>query len=782
MNFKRNLKKTFITALLFALTAIWHAGHNAGAAGKPTIFIKNLVAGKGVNAGDASKLSKLIEETVINMGKYDVMSQDQVKELFETAAKQQMMDCNSEACLRQIMSTTQTDYIIYGDILKEENEYVVSVKLMERRRGGDAVVTGSSTRFTRTFESRPLQLLAENIIKQLHGQKITQAEETEMGNVPEGQTQFRVICDPLDADLYINGKLKKSKILTYPEGEYNAVLKSPGYADYPFTIDLPGDSEYNIKMKRLKYKISFNIEKGMEPGIDVYEENRMLGTIGKSGLVLDIESGGHILTFKKRGYDDRVETYSFSAGRSFAIKLKKSLYAVNITSSVEGTKIFINGNPAGKAPLAKKLEFGTYRIRLEKEGYLTEEKDIELDRDSNINVTMRERKFIEFRVESKPKGADVYFGGKKRGTTPGTFQYPEGEVDVSVEYEGNRLERKVVLKPGGRALVVDFSYCMLSVESNPSGADVYINGVKKKQTPATFAMPEGEVNVMVKGQGQKREKKVQLKFGGKPEVLVFDLTKPEYKTGQVEKFGNTQMVYIEGGTFMMGSPKGEEDRESDEKQHRVAVSSFWIGKYEVTQKEYEDIIGSNPSEFKGSNLPVEQVSWYEAVEFCNILSEKHGLNPYYIIKKNNDIKWTVKIAGGNGFRLPTEAEWEYACRAGTKTAYYWGDTIDGDYCWYYNNSSGFFSDGQTHPAGWKKPNAWGLYDMSGNVWEWCWDWYGTYGGAVKDPKGANGGTYRMGRGGGWSDDSEYLRSACRNHSDPSNWYISLGFRLVRNAN
>jgi formylglycine-generating enzyme required for sulfatase activity len=162
------------------------------------------------------------------------------------------------------------------------------------------------------------------------------------------------------------------------------------------------------------------------------------------------------------------------------------------------------------------------------------------------------------------------------------------------------------------------------------------------------------------------------------------------------------------------------------------------------QQQYREIMGNNPSCFVGDIRPVEQVTWYDAVEFCNRLSEKNGLKPYYKIEKGV-FSTNVTILGGDGFRLPSEAEWEYACRGGTTTAYYWGNKIDGAYCWYTGNSSE-----RTYIIGMKKPNAFGLYDITGNVYEWCWDWYDkSYykNSPFKDPQGPDKGRYRVRRGG-----------------------------------
>ncbi|MDR1858636.1 MAG: formylglycine-generating enzyme family protein [Treponema sp.] len=257
-----------------------------------------------------------------------------------------------------------------------------------------------------------------------------------------------------------------------------------------------------------------------------------------------------------------------------------------------------------------------------------------------------------------------------------------------------------------------------------------------------------------------------------------------------------EMVRIPAGTFTMGSPASEPNRESDEAQHSVTVSAFWMGKYEVTQGQYQAVMGANPSRFttptneeNPARQPVECVSWYDAIVFCNRLSIREGLTPAYIINgstnpdnwgtvpQSNNMAWnTVQvIPGSTGYRLPTEAQWEYACRAGTTTAYNTGATITKNTGWYTDNSGN-----RTHEVGLKPPNAWGLYDMHGNVSEWCWDWYGAYPSAAQtDPSEAVPGAYRVERGGSWSYYGQNLRSAWRDYgSNPGLRSSAYGFRLV----
>jgi formylglycine-generating enzyme required for sulfatase activity len=234
-----------------------------------------------------------------------------------------------------------------------------------------------------------------------------------------------------------------------------------------------------------------------------------------------------------------------------------------------------------------------------------------------------------------------------------------------------------------------------------------------------------------------------------------------------------EMVQIDGGTFTMGSPVDEQGRSNNEgPQRKVRVSPFYIGKYPVTQAEYQELMGTNPSFFKGINLPVEQVSWFEAVEYCNKRSEQEGLAPAYTVNGNN-VSWKQDA---NGYRLPTEAEWEYACRAGTQTPFYSGTLVD-EAGWHSGNS-----EGRTHPVGEKQPNPWGLYDMHGNVLEWCWDWLGNYPAEEQtDPQASSSGESRVSRGGCWRFPALQPRSAFRFGNKPFLQSHLVGFRIVRSG-
>jgi formylglycine-generating enzyme required for sulfatase activity len=218
-----------------------------------------------------------------------------------------------------------------------------------------------------------------------------------------------------------------------------------------------------------------------------------------------------------------------------------------------------------------------------------------------------------------------------------------------------------------------------------------------------------------------------------------------------------KFILIKPGSFKMGNTRGD-DWEAP--VHKVTLTkSYYLQTTEVTQAQWAAVMADTPSHFKGGDLPVETVSWHDCQKFVEQLNAKEGVTAY---------------------RLPTEAEWEYACRAGTTTYYYWGDSFDpvGEYAWHGGNSNG-----KTHPAGLKKPNAWGLYDMNGNVVEWCQDWFDTgyYSKSpVVDPPGPEESGYKVMRGGGWYFDTLVdFTSTFRYFQPPAFAYFTAGFRVVR---
>ena len=256
-----------------------------------------------------------------------------------------------------------------------------------------------------------------------------------------------------------------------------------------------------------------------------------------------------------------------------------------------------------------------------------------------------------------------------------------------------------------------------------------------------------------------------------------------------------EMASIPQGTFTMGP-----DIWNNNATFSVTLSAFKMGKYTITQELYQAVMGTNPSSFSSSpngtevqgKRPVETVNWYHAIAFCNKLSIRDGLTPVYsvtginfetlshvAIPTSSNTTWDAATATwtNNGYRLPTDAQWEYACRADTSTDWHFGNTESQliNYAWFSDNS-----DSKTHQVGKKLPNPWGLYDMHGNVWEWCWDWYDKFpAGSENNYTGAASGTYRVIRGGGWYGPAGITCSFGRSYDDPDSGGNALGFRLVR---
>ena len=380
------------------------------------------------------------------------------------------------------------------------------------------------------------------------------------------------------------------------------------------------------------------------------------------------------------------------------------------------------------------------------------------------------------RVRANVSGATVYLDGEQKGLAPVTIDdLQPGRYTVRVTKDGYEpYEERVMVSPDKQLEVWAHlervvTTGSISLSGTPEGAKVYLDGYYSGTIPCTIEQVEpGRHTLTVKKTGyQDWEEKVRV-AAGEMVQLEANLEKEVKRVVEsgpgAKRFTNSigmEFVSLPAGEFEMGSPlRNLMDRGKDERYHKVTMSKpFYMQATEVTQGHWEAVMGDNPSYFNdcGGDCPVERVSWDDCQEFIRRLNQMEGTDKY---------------------RLPTEAEWEYACRAGSTSRFCFGDSDGrlGEYAWYFDNS-----DGRPHPVRQMKANAWGLYDMHGNVWEWCQDWYKKQypRREVTDPKGPFLGSHRVRRGGSWDDAAWNCRSATRSYGLTFHSSYILGFRLVR---
>ncbi|MCL2443533.1 MAG: formylglycine-generating enzyme family protein [Treponema sp.] len=291
--------------------------------------------------------------------------------------------------------------------------------------------------------------------------------------------------------------------------------------------------------------------------------------------------------------------------------------------------------------------------------------------------------------------------------------------------------------------------------------------------------------------GYKEEKGVDIKFGATKTI-------PMQITADILAGSTIEMIPIPGGTFTMGRVTGQGVPDKEGPPRDVTLSSFRMSKYPITNRQYLRVMENTPwVSGTGGRFAAENISWYDAIVFCNKLSIIQGLSPAYRINgstnpdnwgevpTNNNEAWNAVqiVSGSNGYRLPTEAQWEYACRAGTNTLRYFDDENEEliDYAWFTTNTNNNYLS--IPSVGLKKSNAWGLHDMYGYVWEWCWDRYGDYDvNDINNPMGAGSGTIRVQRGGGYRTPAPIIYSAYRKSDNPNSKDVEFGFRVVRPGN
>ena len=419
--------------------------------------------------------------------------------------------------------------------------------------------------------------------------------------------------------------------------------------------------------------------------------------------------GSHTYKVEAGGYISKSGSFTISSSdmTPINVSLVSAMATVSVTCPTPAVSLYVDKKSVGMAPWTGSLKEGMHLIEAKKKGYRSQQRTINLSQQQRLDVAFAELAAIQgnLSVNYKPFGSDVYIDGKKVGQSPRVFNgIMVGNHKVEIKKDGYGTDSKTV--------------------SILEGQTASLSGVLTTHTSSSVASG----------------------FSSSGNTITIPV-----KDGI-----SIDMVRVEAGTFTMGATAEMKDPFGNEKPtHRVTLTNdYYIGKYEVTQALWKAVMGNNPSEYKGDNLPVEKVSWNDCQEF---------------LSKLNRIT-------GKTFRLPTEAEWEYAARGGNKSRGYQfsGSSNLSDVAWYDDNS-GYV----THAVGSKQSNELGIYDMTGNVWEWCQDWYGKYSSSSQiNPTGANSGSDRVIRGGSWNNTAWFCRSSCRLNYTPGFRNDCLGLRLV----
>ena len=487
------------------------------------------------------------------------------------------------------------------------------------------------------------------------------------------------------------------------------------------------------------------------------------GTITTPGTTGDLKSGTYTVRLTREMYAPvtRQVTVSDGATTELDVPLAANFASVTI-NSLDGAEISINGNRAGVGTVTQNLAEGIYDVQASKAHHHDATRQIEVEANKPLSILLKPTPIYgSIDVMTTPIGADITIGGKSYGQSPLTIeQILEGDYNVVLSKAGCATITQRVTVVEGKTVEVSATLPQgreITISCATAGARIVVDGTDMGASPFTGSLSFGSHKVYATAGGKRTaERTVDVPNGiGALQPLALAFFDNVNKTFTVKGVKFT-MVAVEGGTFTMGATSEQgSDAAGDEKPtHQVTLSSYYIGKTEVTQALWKAVMGKNPSKFKGDNLPVENVSWDDCQEF---------------IKKLNALT-------GKNFRLPTEAEWEYAARGGNKSRSYkysGSNNID-DVAWYNKNS-----ENRTHPVKTKQSNELGIYDMCGNVWEWCQDRYGDYSSATQtNPKGATTGSNRVNRGGSSGSYGRYCRSSYRSYNTPGYSDKFLGLRLA----
>ena len=511
------------------------------------------------------------------------------------------------------------------------------------------------------------------------------------------------------------------------------------------------------------------------------QESRQMKVVTKDYLPLMVTFGDYGIE-KLQGNRTYVLTLTKPSGAQEPVDAGGNFYAISVQP--KDAKVTIDGvlqASSSDGEYSAMLAYGSHTYKVEAGGYISKSGSFTIGKGDMTPISVSLVSALATLSVSCPTPAvSLYVDKKSVGSLPWNGSLKEGMHLLEVRKDGYRSQQKTIQLAQQQKLDVAFDALSaiqgnLSVNFKPFGSDVYVDGVKVGQSPRVFnGVLVGNHNVEIRKSGYATSRQTVTISEGQTASISGSLTSTTsssstnaLSSNSSSPSGNTitipvknginiEMVKVEAGSFNMGAtPEMVNPWEDEKPVHRVTLTNdYYIGKYEVTQALWQAVMGKNPSWFKGNDLPVEQVSWNDCQDFISKLNAMTGKR----------------------FRLPTEAEWEYAARGGKKSRSYQysGSNTLGDVAWYSDNSGS-----KTHAVGTKQPNELGIYDMAGNVDEWCQDWYVSYSSSPQtNPTGAASGSDRVSRGGSWDFSARGCRSSYRRGNTPDFRNGDLGLRLV----
>ena len=598
-----------------------------------------------------------------------------------------------------------------------------------------------------------------------------------------GKLKINSINEITDCQVLLN---EEERCTTIPctidkikSGTQHLVIKKDLYADFNENFEMTDGAFKIIENLTLK-PIYATINLRTNPSNATIYINK--NNVSNKGELKNykVNSGNYFIEAKLKNYKDFQKNIILKEQENFTetIQLEPQVGELNIETTPEDCDIYLNGVKQNRLTPAvlRNIQVGSYQLELKKEGFTSIKKQIEIKEGETTKIFEKLIAGITIPIITEPSNASIEIDGIYLGISPISYKFTIGKnYNIKINKENYKpINETIFITENVYKLPVynlEKLEKILPIITEPTNATITIDGKYIGISPISFKFTIGKTyNLKITKENYKPINETIFITENVNKLPVYNLEKEINLI--FPDLPKTEMVFVQGGTFTMGctDEQGSDCYKDEKPAHQVTLSDYYIGKYEVTQGLWKKVMGNNPSYFKncGDDCPVEMVSWNDCQEFISKLNQLTGKR----------------------FRLPTEAEWEYAARGGSKASYqtkYAGSNALGEVAWYDQNSDvnylgGYEYEGRklgTHTVGTKKPNALGIYDMTGNVWEWCNDWYGDYSsGGVMNPKGASTGSIRVFRGGSWYFSGYDYRVSYRISNYPSYSNFSSGIRLV----